>query len=228
MNDQNDDDFVKVAETKDIQTSQMKEVQIDGEDVCIANVDGKYYAIGNVCTHEGGPLADGSLEGYEVECPWHQSKFDVRTGEVTNPPASESEPTYEIKVVGNSILIKKHPSAIEKEQQLQQQGQPPSRPSSIYEISLLEKQKFEATDVMSFRFSKEQKQQGRESDDRQSSFLDYTAGQYAFFDIGGVYNDSKGPIRHFTISSSPTEDFVMITTRIRELEIHLTKRDFRH
>jgi glycine betaine catabolism B len=217
MNDQNDDDFVKVAETKDIQTSQMKEVQIDGEDVCIANVDGKYYAIGNVCTHEGGPLADGSLEGYEVECPWHQSKFDVRTGEVTNPPASESEPTYEIKVVDNSILIKKHPSAIEKEQQLQQQGQPPSRPSSIYEISLLEKQKFEATDVMSFRFSKKEKQQqGRESDDRQNSFLDYTAGQYAFFDIGGVYNDSKGPVRHFTISSSPTEDFIMITTRIRD------------
>jgi ferredoxin-NADP reductase/nitrite reductase/ring-hydroxylating ferredoxin subunit len=217
MNDQNDDDFVKVAETKDIQTSQMKEVQIDGEDVCIANVDGKYYAIGNVCTHEGGPLADGSLEGYEVECPWHQSKFDVRTGEVRGPPASESEPTYEIKVVGNSILIKKHTSAIEKEQQLQQQGQPPSRPSSIYEISLLEKQKFEATDVMSFRFSKKEKQQqGRESDDRQNSFLDYTAGQYAFFDIGGVYNDSKGPVRHFTISSSPTENFIMITTRIRD------------
>jgi ferredoxin-NADP reductase len=72
---------------------------------------------------------------------------------------------------------------------------------------------------MSFRFSKKEKQkqqQGRESDDRQSSFFEYTAGQYAFFDIGGVYNDSKGPIRHFTISSSPTEDFVMITTRIRD------------
>jgi ferredoxin-NADP reductase len=67
---------------------------------------------------------------------------------------------------------------------------------------------------MSFRFSKRQKQQGKESDD--NSFLDYTAGQYAFFDIGGVYNDSKGPIRHFTISSSPTEDFIMITTRIRD------------
>jgi ferredoxin-NADP reductase/nitrite reductase/ring-hydroxylating ferredoxin subunit len=219
MNDRNEDDFVKVAKTKDIQKSQMKEVQIDRQDICIANVEGKYYAIGNVCTHEGGPLADGRLEGYEVECPWHQSKFDVRTGEVTSPPASESEPTYEIKVVGNSILIKKHPSARENEQQLQQQqGQPPSRPSSIYEISLLEKQKFEATDVMSFRFSKKEKQQqGRESDDdRQNSFLDYTAGQYAFFDIGGVYNDSKGPIRHFTISSSPTEDFIMITTRIRD------------
>jgi ferredoxin-NADP reductase/nitrite reductase/ring-hydroxylating ferredoxin subunit len=214
MNDQNKEDFVKVAETKDVQTSQMKEVQIDGQNVCIANVEGKYYAIGNVCTHEGGPLADGILEGYEVECPWHQSRFDVRTGEVTSPPASESEPTYEIKVDGNSILVKKRPTAGEKEQQLQQQ--PPSGSSSVYELSLLEKQKFEATDVMSFRFSKEQKQQGRESDDRQSSFLDYTAGQYAFFDIGGVYNDSKGPIRHFTISSSPTEDFVMITTRIRD------------
>ncbi|MFL6380863.1 MAG: Rieske 2Fe-2S domain-containing protein [Nitrososphaeraceae archaeon] len=214
MNDQNKEDFVKVAETKDVQTSQMKEVQIDGQNVCIANVEGKYYAIGNVCTHEGGPLADGILEGYEVECPWHQSRFDVRTGEVTSPPASESEPTYEIKVDGNSILVKKRPTAGEKEQQLQQQ--PPSGSSSAYELSLLEKQKFEATDVMSFRFSKEQKQQGRESDDRQSSFLDYTAGQYAFFDIGGVYNDSKGPIRHFTISSSPTEDFVMITTRIRD------------
>ncbi len=218
MNDQNEYDFVKVAETKDIQTSQMKEVQIDGQDVCIANVDGKYYAIGNVCTHEGGPLADGVLEGYEVECPWHQSRFDVRTGEVRGPPASESEPTYEIKVDGNSILVKKRPSAVEKEQQLQQLQQPSSRPSSEFDLSLLEKQKFEATDVMSFRFSKKQKlqQQERESDDKQSSFLDYTAGQYAFFDIGGVHNDSKGPIRHFTISSSPTEDFIMITTRIRD------------
>jgi Rieske Fe-S protein len=64
---------------------------------------------------------------YEVECPWHQSKFDVRTGEVTSPPASESEPTYEIKIDGNSILIKKHPADRGKEQaqqqqQLQQQG----------------------------------------------------------------------------------------------------------
>ena len=46
--------------------------------------------------------------------------------------------------------------------------------------------------------------------------MDYTAGQFAFFDIGGVYNDPKGPIRHFTISSSPTENFIMFTTRIRD------------
>jgi nitrite reductase/ring-hydroxylating ferredoxin subunit len=99
--------FVKVADTKDIQPSHMKEVQLDGEIICLANIEGKYYAIGNICTHEGGPLADGTLEGYEVECPWHNSKFDVRTGEVKAPPASEPEPTYQVKVDGNNILIKK-------------------------------------------------------------------------------------------------------------------------
>jgi glycine betaine catabolism B len=92
------ENFVNVADVKDVPPSHMKEVQVDGE--------GGYYAIGNVCTHEGGPLADGTLDGYEIECPWHGSKFDVRTGEVTSPPASEPESTYEIKIDGNKILIK--------------------------------------------------------------------------------------------------------------------------
>ena len=105
--DREDENFVKVADTNDIQPFQMKEVQVNGESICIVNVDGKYYAIGNICTHEGGPLADGILEGYEIECPWHASKFDVRTGEVKESPASEPEPVYQIKVDGNKILIKK-------------------------------------------------------------------------------------------------------------------------
>ena len=100
-------DFVKVAETKDIQPTKMKAVEIAGENICLINVEGKYYAIGNVCTHEGGPLAEGTLEGYEVECPWHGSKFDIRTGKVTRPPANEPESNYEVKVEGNDILIRK-------------------------------------------------------------------------------------------------------------------------
>ena len=51
-----EDDFVKVSETKDIQPSHMKEVELDNENICIVNVEGKYYAIGNICTHEGGLL----------------------------------------------------------------------------------------------------------------------------------------------------------------------------
>ena len=88
------EDFVKVAETKDIQASHMKGVQVNGKNICLVNVEGRYYAIGSICTHEGGPLVDGTLEGYEVECPWHGSKFDVRTGEVMSPPASDqNQPT---------------------------------------------------------------------------------------------------------------------------------------
>jgi ferredoxin-NADP reductase/nitrite reductase/ring-hydroxylating ferredoxin subunit len=191
-----EEDFVKVANTKDIQPSQMKEIQVDGENICIVNVEGKYYAIGKVCTHEGGPLADGKLEGYEVECPWHGSKFDVRTGEVTNPPASEPEPAYEVKVDGNNILIKRGSK---------------SKSSPQLELTLVEKDKLEGTDVTSFKFSKQNDQGGEDK-----TPLNYTAGQFAFFDIGGVYNDPKGPIRHFTISSSPTENFIMFSTRIRD------------
>ena len=101
------EDFVKVADTKDIQSSQMKAVEVTGEKICVANVEGKYYAVGNVCTHVGGPLAEGTLEGYEIECPWHGSKFDVRTGEVARGPARRPEPIYELKVDGNNILIRK-------------------------------------------------------------------------------------------------------------------------
>ena len=57
----NKEDFVKIAYINDIQPLQMKIFQFDGEEVCVVNVDGKYYAINNICTHEGGPLADGKL-----------------------------------------------------------------------------------------------------------------------------------------------------------------------
>jgi len=189
-----EDDFVKVSDSNDIQPSHMKEIKLENESICIVNIEGKYYAIGNICTHEGGPLADGTLAGYEVECPWHGSKFDVRTGEVKNPPASEPELVYQVKVDGTNILIKK-------------QGQ--SKSSQI-ELTLIEKDKVNDTDVMSFKFSKQL------NDQIDNKTLNYNTGQFAFFDIGDVYNDPKGPIRHFTISSSPTENFIMFSTRMRD------------
>ena len=84
----------------------MKAFDVNSERICVANVGGKYYAIGNFCTHLGGPLAEGKLEGFEVECPWHGSKFDIRTGKVVRPPAMREEPTYEVKVEDINILIK--------------------------------------------------------------------------------------------------------------------------
>ena len=61
----------------------MREVQVNGQNICLANINGKYFAMNNTCSHERGRLADGKLERYEVECPWHGSKFDVMSGEPT-------------------------------------------------------------------------------------------------------------------------------------------------
>ena len=100
-------EFVKVAETKDIPPGEMKAVELASEQVCIINVDNNYYAIGNMCTHQDGPLNEGMLDGHELECPWHQAKFDIRTGNVLSPPAEKPEPSYDVKVEGTNILIKK-------------------------------------------------------------------------------------------------------------------------
>jgi nitrite reductase/ring-hydroxylating ferredoxin subunit len=101
------EDFVKVAESGEIGPSTMKAVDVAGEKVCIINIEGNFYAIGNVCTHMGGPLNEGTFEGFDVECPWHGSKFDVRTGQPTKPPAGQAVSSYEVKVQDNKILVRK-------------------------------------------------------------------------------------------------------------------------
>jgi nitrite reductase/ring-hydroxylating ferredoxin subunit len=100
-------EFIKVAQVQDIPSGTMKEVKYDGESVCLVNTNGKYYAIGNVCTHEEGPLAEGTLDNFEVECPWHGARFDVRTGEVLAPPATRPVPRYEVILKENDIFIRK-------------------------------------------------------------------------------------------------------------------------
>ena len=196
------DGFVKVANISDIPVSKMKEVQVNGQNICLANIEGKYFAINNVCSHEGGPLADGRLEGYEVECPWHQSKFDMRTGQVKVPPAVEPQVTYQVKVEGEDVLINAGSVTTEVKTEVKQVE------SSDYKLILKERQVLEGTDILSLKFNKQAEDNNR--------IFDYVAGQFAFFDIGKVYDDPKGPIRHFTLASSPTEEFILISTRIRD------------
>lgn len=197
--------YQKVATKKDLKEGGMLKVDAFGKSVLLSMVNGEVYAIDAVCSHEGGPLEDGILDGFEVECPWHGSRFEIRTGEVRNPPADTPQLAYEVKIDGDGIMIKEKP--LSEEQQPGVKNEPPQ----LHELNLFQKNKVEGTDVMTFKFSNQEK--NRDSDKRS---LNYTAGQYAYFDIGGVKNDSKGPIRHFTIASSPTENFIMISTRIRD------------
>ncbi len=99
-------DFVRVASTGEIPEGKMKKVIVGSQQVLVANVKGKYYAIGNVCTHLGGPLDKGILEGQEVECPLHRSHFDVTNGGVKRGPATRPEPVYDVKVESGSILVR--------------------------------------------------------------------------------------------------------------------------
>jgi len=99
-------DFIRVASTSDIPEGKMKKVTVGSQQVLVVNLKGKYYAIGNVCTHLGGSLDRGILDGNEVECPLHHSHFDVTTGQVKRGPATRPELVYDVKVEGGSILVR--------------------------------------------------------------------------------------------------------------------------
>src|SRR5262249_55765741 len=81
--------FVRVASTDEIPAGRLKLVDVNGDRVAVANVGGSFYAFSDECTHDGGPLSDGDLEGEVVTCPWHFSRFNVRTGEIVESPAEE-------------------------------------------------------------------------------------------------------------------------------------------
>ena len=95
-----------MTSTGDIPEGKMKKVTVGNQQVLVVNLKGKYYAIGNVCTHLGGSLDRGILQGNEVECPLHHSHFDVTNGQVKRGPATRPEPVYEVKVDSGSILVR--------------------------------------------------------------------------------------------------------------------------
>jgi nitrite reductase (NADH) small subunit/3-phenylpropionate/trans-cinnamate dioxygenase ferredoxin subunit len=99
-------EFVSVGKVGDVLPGQVKQIELGNETkVCLANVDGTFYAIGGECTHQGGPLGDGELDGTVVTCPWHGSKFDVTSGEVVGPPARQDEPKYEVQIAGDEVQV---------------------------------------------------------------------------------------------------------------------------
>lgn len=98
-------EFTRVASTSDIPPGEMIVVEVDGEEVAIANVGGEFYAFSNSCTHRGGPLGEGILTGEVVECPFHGGQFNVRTGDVISAPATEGVKTYAVQVEGDGIKV---------------------------------------------------------------------------------------------------------------------------
>ena len=94
-----------VAKTSDIAPGQAKQIVVDGQNIAVFNVDGKFCAIQDECTHAGASLADGELAGRVVTCPWHGASFDVTCGKVLAEPAYDDVKSYKVKVEGGEILI---------------------------------------------------------------------------------------------------------------------------
>src|SRR5213082_2440139 len=80
--------FVRTAKTNEITPGTIREFQVEGKAVALANVGGKYYAINNTCLHRGGPLGQAVMNGVVVTCPWHGWQYDVTTGKVKQNPAA--------------------------------------------------------------------------------------------------------------------------------------------
>ena len=99
-------EFVKVAGLSELSPGKMKSVEVGDDQVLLANVGGTIYACDNLCTHALAPLADGDLDGEQVECPLHGSVFNVTTGEVIDPPAMESLKVFQVRIEGQDILVR--------------------------------------------------------------------------------------------------------------------------
>lgn len=97
--------FRTVAKVGEIAEGTCKVVYLDDVPVAVFHVAGHYHAIEDLCTHDGGPLADGFLEGCTIECPRHGAKFDIRTGAVLAPPAMTPVPTYDVRIEGDEIQV---------------------------------------------------------------------------------------------------------------------------
>jgi len=101
------DGFVPVASVGDLAPGQMKFVAAERERIVLANVDGAFYALRDVCGHRNAPLSRGKLDGCVIECPLHFAQFDVRTGKLIDGPVSADVPAYEVRVEDGTIYVKR-------------------------------------------------------------------------------------------------------------------------
>ena len=98
-------DWVKVAEVNELAPGEKKQIDLDGIEVALFNVEGEYFCIEDICTHDGAPLCHGRFAGEEITCPRHGARFSVKTGEAITMPAVEATETYPVKIEGNDIMI---------------------------------------------------------------------------------------------------------------------------
>ena len=97
--------FVEVARKSEIPEAGAILVEVEGKRLALINLSGEIYVIDDECPHEGGPLSEGTISGEEIECPWHSSHFNIKTGRVTMDPATNDVATYRVRLVGDAVEV---------------------------------------------------------------------------------------------------------------------------
>jgi 3-phenylpropionate/trans-cinnamate dioxygenase ferredoxin component len=99
------DGYVVVATTAEIPPGAHQVVEAGEQSLVVFNAEGVYSALANICSHDNGPLGEGTVCDHEIQCPRHGARFDLRTGKVLSFPAIVDVPTYPVKVDGDRILV---------------------------------------------------------------------------------------------------------------------------
>jgi len=98
-------EFVAVAKTSDVPVGEAKVFSVNGKGIALCHVGGEFYAIDDVCTHDGGPLGEGFIEDHQIECPRHGARFDIKTGKALTLPAVMPVNSYPVQVDGDDVKV---------------------------------------------------------------------------------------------------------------------------
>jgi 3-phenylpropionate/trans-cinnamate dioxygenase ferredoxin component len=98
-------EFVQVVEERELPPGERVLVEVDDQPIAVFNVSGKYYAIGDICTHDDGPLGEGELDGHEIICPRHGARFDIRSGKALTMPAFTDTPWYPTRTTDGWVEV---------------------------------------------------------------------------------------------------------------------------
>lgn len=98
-------EYYEIIPASELPNGERLFIEIEGNSLVIFNIAGQFFAIADICSHDGGPLGEGDLEGFNVICPRHGAEFDVRTGKVVQLPAVDDIPAYPVQVRDGTIFI---------------------------------------------------------------------------------------------------------------------------
>src|SRR5215210_1058412 len=98
-------EYLEIAPTSDLPNGERLFIEVEGKSLVIFNIADQFFAIGDVCSHDDGPVGDGDIEGFNIVCPRHGGEFDVRTGQAVQMPAVVDIPAYPVRVMDGMIQV---------------------------------------------------------------------------------------------------------------------------